>query len=521
MLPSWLKYIFAASSGILLFFSFPPYKTANFGFIALIPLLIALKSEKRLVHCGLLGFICGLFFFLGLLSWISGIEFYQTPRWMFGVGWIFIALLFSIYFFIFGIGFGFLEKRVGQCHVLIAPFLWTTLEYIRSMYPMGGFTWGILGYSQYQNLPIIQIADITGVFGISFLLLLINSAITSFFLDARKFREKSAKKDATSIRIFPVYTNLSLSFSLLIIVLVFGYGWNTFNKQRFVPDVKIAIIQGNIKMEDKEGWQLSKQRILQRLIALSQKAGKYQPNLIIWSETAVVDFSQEVRDRLSQLACETKSYLLIGAPYIDQKNNYYNSVFLISHQGKIVKRYDKIHLVPYGEMLPYEKHFQWLRKVLPYAGCFSQGQEFTVFKMPILDRLRIVKFNALICFEGIFGDLTRRFINQQSQFIINISNDAWSRTTAAYYQHFSMDVFRAVENKAYFLRAGNTGISAIIDPIGRITKQLKTDKQGIIVSEISLSKKKTFYTRYGDLFAQLCVIITIGLMLTRKKRENP
>jgi len=397
----------------------------------------------------------------------------------------------------------------------LTPLLWVSIEFIRSVFPLGGFPWGILGYSQYQNLMLIQIVDKTGVFGISFLIVLVNTTITDVLLHFARLREiKLQRLSATSLSTSISHyfrIPLSLYFCLLIIVVAYIYGFMVMQKELPLPKLKVAIIQSNIGTEESWDWMVKQEEILQRLTSLSQQAAKEQPSLTIWTETAILDSPQllsSLREKLSSLARKMHTNLLIGAPHVEFKERttkYYNSAFLFSDRGEIINRYDKIHLVPFGEMLPLENIFPIVRELLPQTGYYSSGSELVIFQKP-------ARFNVLICYEGIFGNLTRKFVKKGAQFIINITNDAWSQTPASYYQHFTIDIFRAIENKTYFLRAGNTGISAIITPYGYVKEILDIGKEGVLISKISPMNKKTFYTKYGDIFAYICLFLSILLI---------
>ncbi|MFH1562032.1 MAG: apolipoprotein N-acyltransferase [Nitrospirota bacterium] len=516
-----IKVFLSISSGILLVLAFPPFNLSGLAFIGLVPLLVVLKLEEKLLKNFIFSFITGIIFLGGLLYWIAGIKLYQVPPWMLIIGWMLIATTFGCYFGVFGLIIKFLDVKMGIVKkIIIVPIFWVALEFIRSIFPLGGFPWGILGYSQYQNLMLIQIADITGVFGISFLILLVNSCITvTLFQIFQKPAKWSLTQSPMKRQSFPCYFRIPFALHLCLLTLVgcYIYGFMVMREKLPLPDLKIAIIQSNIDTKESWDWAITQEQILQGLIHLTQTTKSQQPSLTIWTETAVRDsplLFDSLRDKLSSLAKDMRTNLLIGAPHIEFKNTktqYYNSAFLFSDAGEIIGRYDKIHLVPIAERLPLEDIFPIVRNLFPQAGYYLPGKELTVFQSP-------VRFNVLICFEGIFGDLTRRFVQTGShgsgaQFIVNISNDAWFKTTASYYQHFSMDIFRAIENKTYFLRAGNTGISAVITPYGNIKEILDIGKEGVIISKISPMNKNTFYTRYGDVFACLCLIISVWLWI--------
>lgn len=503
-----IKIFLSISSGILLIFAFPPFDVSGLAFIGLVPLLIVLRIEKGAFKSFIFSFLTGIIFFGGLLFWISGIKLYQVPAWMLPIGWILISLVLGVYIGIFGL---IVKYKWG-----LTPFIWVSIEFIRSIFPMGGFPWGILGYSQYQNLMLIQIVDWTGVFGISFLILLVNTAVSVVFLRFGQLRELKLQTLKSTQSPISHYFRIPwiLYLCLLIIVACYIYGFIKMQNGLPSPDLKVALIQGNIGIEESWDWDVKQNEVWQRLCRLTKQTAKDQPSLTIWTETAILDspaLLTSLRSKLSALAKQMHTNLLVGAPHIEF-NKYYNSAFLFEETGEIIARYDKIHLVPFGEMLPLENIFPLLRELLPQVGYYSPGSKLVVFQKP-------TRFNVLICYEGIFGDLTRKFVKRGAEFIVNITNDAWSQSKASYYQHFSMDIFRAIENKTYFLRAGNTGISAVITPYGYVKEILDIGKEGVITSKISPLSKKTFYTKYGDIFAYLCLAIMLCWLGIRQNNK--
>jgi len=477
-----LHSLLAVLSGLLLSTIFPCANMSLIAFIAMVPLLLAIRGQS-IPKVFVLGLITGIVFFGILLFWIAGIRLYQVDQWLLVIGWMVATIACALFIGVFAMGVCIWKTRAS----LFAPaIIWTALEFIRSHFPLGGFPWGILGYSQYQNLVLIQIAEWTGVFGVSFLLMLINTMIAGIIS-----------------RTSGSWSGTGITVTLIIICLVWGNIKLGENLASGKP-LKVAVIQTNIGIDQSWEWETSRERILLMLNRLTVKAAKADPSLIIWTETAILSSpatSPWIKKKLLSITTQLNSYLLVGAPHMIE-GNYYNSAFLISNNGQIINRYDKIHLVPFGEMIPGEELFPLLRKTFPQAGIYSHGKEYTVFNEP-------GRFCTLICYEGIFGDLTRRFVKKGAEFIVNISNDAWTRTKASYYQHVSMDVFRAVENRRYFIRAGNTGISAIINPNGKIEHLVDVGREGIIISHIFLNKHLTFYSQRGDMFAYLCLVITI------------
>jgi apolipoprotein N-acyltransferase len=242
--------------------------------------------------------------------------------------------------------------------------------------------------------------------------------------------------------------------------------------------------------------------------------------MIVWPESAT-PFFYEAEDNYKKIVGDivkkTDSYLLLGSPSWEvnlSSRIFFNSSYLISPENMIAGKYDKVHLVPYGEYVPLNELFPFIQKMVEGIGDFSPGREIKNLNLPSCS------FATLICYEIIFPDLTRRFVKKGANFIVNITNDAWFGETSAPYQHLSMAVLRAVENKRYLVRAANTGISAYIDPVGSIYKQTKLFTQSVLSGIIVCRENQTFYTLYGDIFAISCFAISlffIVLILVRKK----
>jgi apolipoprotein N-acyltransferase len=286
------------------------------------------------------------------------------------------------------------------------------------------------------------------------------------------------------------------------------------------PPLKIGLVQGNIDQSIKwdESFQKETLKIYEKL---SLKVAEEKPGLIVWPETATPFFFQDAKEYqplILNIPKQTNAFLLFGTPsykIVRGKVHHYNSALLVSPSGELNGKYDKIHLVPYGEYVPFGEYLS-LGSLGEGIGNFKSGKEIYNFCLPQ------GKFGVLICFEIIFPDLCRRFVKGGANFLVTITNDAWFGRTSAPYQHFSVATFRAVENRVFIARAANTGITGLIDPKGKIV-----NRGGIFTEEpmngtIRLSKDKTFYTLYGDVFAWLCSAFSIILLAYAlfKKSKN-
>jgi apolipoprotein N-acyltransferase len=293
---------------------------------------------------------------------------------------------------------------------------------------------------------------------------------------------------------------------LLIIALFYGYGFYVISKENYKGDkLRVALIQGNILEDYREPDHVEK--VIKTYINLTSKVKNY--DLIIWPETAIPRLFDHYIEEFP-IEIDFSSFLFTGVPTATNYNDkIYNAAFLIAKDKKIIGRYAKTHLVPFGEFVPFEEYLpRWL---VEQAGRFTQGENFE----PI--NLGKFKFGVLICYEAIFPEISRNFAKKNADFLINITNDSWFGQTSALYQHIEMTAFRAIENRIPILRAANTGISATIDKFGRLRKKTDTFKEGILTDEIYLGNEKTFYTKYPDLFIYLLVISFIGIIIIKRK----
>ncbi len=492
-------------SAILLILSFPIFDLEFLAWFALVPLFYAIEG-KGLYLSFKIGFLTGFIFFLGILYWIIvAVHTYgNVPLILSGL----LLLLLVTYLSLFIGAFTFLTRmiqvRMGLQPVFLSPIIWVALEYLRS-FLLTGFPWANLSYSQYLNLPFIQMADITGAYGLSFVILLVN--VTLFWI-LHQFPQK----------IFP-YKEAVITALILLGFLIYGYvkmgivdRWSVFQQA-----LKVGLVQGNIDQSIKwnEAYQKETMKIYERL---SFKVAQGKPNLIIWPETATPFFFQDAKEfqpMVLDIPKKTHAFLLFGTPsYKVEKGkiHHYNSALLVSPEGELRGRYDKIHLVPYGEYVPLGEYIP-LGSLGEGIGDFKPGKEIFNFTLPQ------GKFGVLICFEIIFPDLCRRFVKTGANFLVTITNDAWFGKTSAPYQHLTIATFRAIENRVFIARSANTGISAFIDPVGRIVKQGGLFTEEAFNGTIHLSQRKTFYTLYGDVFAwccSACSILLLGIAFFQK-----
>jgi len=497
-------------SSILLIFSFPNFDLEFLAWFALVPLFFSIEG-KGLVHSFKLGFLTGIISFLGILYWIIvAVHTYgNIPVMLSALILLLLVGYLSLFIGAFTFFTRFIQMRSGFQTVLFTPLLWVALEYLRS-FLLTGFPWANLGYSQYLNLPFIQMADITGAYGLSFVILLVNGTL---FRVLHQWPKKA----------FPVK---EVVFTVLILLgfLIYGYLKMGVVDRKMIgnPSLRIGLVQGNIDQSIKwdESFQMETLKIYEKL---SSRVAEEKPDLILWPETATPFFFQDAKEYqpfVLDISKKTNAFLLFGTPtYKARKGkvDHYNSAYLVSPSGELVGKYDKIHLVPFGEYVPLQDLLFFIGSLGEGIGDFKSGKEIFNFSLPQ------GQFGVLICFEIIFPDLSRRFVKKGANFLVTITNDAWFGRTSAPYQHFSMATFRAVENRVFIARAANTGITGFIDPRGKILKKGGIFTEEAINGTIRLSNQKTFYTLYGDIFAWICSVLSILLLanaLIRKPKRK-
>ena len=487
-------------SAIFLIISFPKIDQSFFVWFALVPLLFALEG-KTPYQSFLIGWLCGFIFYLGLIYWIVVVT--KTYGGLIYPLAIFVMLLLvtylSIYFALALSLSRFIEAKTRFTLPLIFPFLWVTMEYIRS-FAFSGFPWESLGYALYQSRYLIQCVDITGIYGMSFLIVFINGTI---YLLIRGIPYKKVP-----------WKEVVIAGLIMCAALMYGRGRiHEITKITAASSaISVGLIQGNIDQGIK--WNRAfRQEAIAIHQQLSFEALRQDVRLIIWPESSTpfyfqseLDYQQAIFDIIS----DRDAYLLMGSPFFERQQDgrtlNFNSAFLLAPTRKVLGRYDKLHLVPYGEYIPLKQFFPFINKMVEGIGDFMPGNKRTLLQIPESS------FGTLICYEIIFPDLTRRFVKDGAQFLVNITNDAWFGMTSAPYQHLSMAVVRAIENRRFIARAANTGISAFIDPTGVIQSSSKLFTASALTGTIGILTLQTFYTKFGDVFACLSLVFTILLI---------
>ena len=495
--------IFSLLSSVLLSLSFPPLKLGFLAYVALIPFFLLLedKNYKESIRWG---FLTGLFMNIGTLYWIV----YPTVP-----GAIAAIIYLPIYFVIYALLHTFLRQRLGEKYLYwCIPILWTGVEYLRSLGVLG-FPWNSLAYTQGYYLALIQYVSFTSVYGVSLWVVTINVIILLILKNFFDFKR------------------VLVYFIALILLFIFPwiYGSLVIPDEKSAPEenIRIGLIQGNVDPNIKwseeffeENWRIYNE--------LTLAAAQLKPQLIIWPETAVPDFLRisnlyltNIRELLSQINIP----LITGAPdykYLpDQDYLTFNGVFLLIPNRPGFQIYHKLHLVPFGERVPFTETFPFLKNFLESLemgeGNFSPGSEIVSFYVPIMTQDNETESNELtrdhfkapvvICFESVFPELVRKFILKGADIMIIITNDAWFKRSAAPFHHAQMAIFRAIEHRVSIARCANTGVSMFVDPYGRTLKSSAIYKKLFLVQDIPLRSQTTFFTRYGNVFS-----VTISLL---------
>ena len=500
----------AVLSGVLGFMAFPPFEVSILGWVALAPLLLAVRScsaKEALAY----SYAAGLVFFAGLLYWLVNVS---VP------GYMILVIYMAVFYALFGAAANLVFRY--NMDIMALPFVWVVLEYVRA-HLFTGFPWGLLGYSQYKNLSFIQIADVTGAYGVSFLALSFNVAM--FAILARSRRK--------------VHYTLT---SLVLVVVALLYGAQRTSDHTMWGNVRLAVVQGNIPQENK--WDPdSAEDILKIYSELTARAAQDKPDMIIWPESSypyLVGKSEDLPDEVRFMASQAGVPLLAGI--VDSEGDKcYNSAFLFDDRGALAGKYSKLHLVPWGEYVPFERFFSFVRGIVDKPiGNFNVGEKEVLLPLrvtrmseasgAITRSTSFYKFGVLICFEDVFPYISREAVYNGANFLVNITNDAWFGDTAAPTQHLQASVFRAVENRVPVIRAANTGVSCFISPTGEISSRVHENGKDIFVRGISTAnvdiwRGRTYYVRHGDHFVLFCVamlglFLFAGIFLTKRLKTD-
>jgi apolipoprotein N-acyltransferase len=518
----WLLGIFSAAL-LLLPFSIigpVPYRRTFFAWLAFVPLFYGLLSAQNLRHPKALvrgtfaAYLMGVLWFTGNCYWIYQTMLYYGGLPPFISAGILIAysLILGLYFAAFGLVLTVTARAFRSSHALLAaPFFWVALEVLSAR--LTKVPWDSLGYSQIDNYLLTRLAPITGVYGLSFVLVSGN-ALIAWGLVAPKRR-------------------LLLFISGLLVALVLQNG-DHFAPPAAPVQATAVLLQQNLNVNQDNSWPGSEyDEHVSQFVKLSTRtcapylAGMPElnaypvtpdcpvapvtPDIIVWPESPAPFYDKDARllAALRTLALSMHAPVIAGTSSLDSNglhSDLYNSALFVGLDGEIAGRYDKIHLVPWGEYIPYKRFFSFAKNLTQQAGDMTHGWRRIVFKTD--DH----SFGVFICYEEIFGDEIRLFVKRGAQVLVNISNDGWYGDTCAPWQTLDMSRMRAVENRRWLLRDTNTGLTTIIDPYGRLTASIPRHTLTSLPAKYGYRSDLTFYTVHGDLFAYLCGIISLGVL---------
>ena len=513
----------AVLSGVLLTLCFPRWDQGWLAWIALTPLICAVffsrdDGRRGALRKAALGYLAGLVFFTGTFFWLSTTlsALYENP-WLLALSPL-VAMVFGFYFAFWAWFTGAVLVRDDAARkfprslrnlgtAAAGACAWVAHEWVRERL-FGGFGWNGLGVALHRDLPMIQIADITGVPGVTFLVVFCN--LMAVIVVRRIIGEFGP--------VFLKRIRWEFSFTMALIALVFGYGVRALLRGETGESVplRVVAVQPNIpqtekfdpEMEAKIFAELSK---LTGLAALARPA----PQLVLWPESATPHsmFADDVNYNfvLDQAKSLDGALLLGTTDFEPETREDFNIAALLTEHGAKQQYYRKMHLVPFGEYLPLRPLFAPLCGQMVPAD-FTAGREANLLELPD-PKIRLA---ALICFEDTLGELTRRFVQNGAQVLVNITNDGWFAKSPAAEQHLANAVFRAIENRRPLLRCGNTGVTCGVNSLGRVDPWLKPFQQGFVSREVRIpvGAGTTFYTRHGDWLSHLAMLVT-ALLLAR------
>ena len=523
----------------------PAWRAACCWF-ALAPLFLALISADingnplRVRDGLLLGYVSGILWYLGNCYWI-----YATMHTYGGIAEpaaAGILLLFCLYLGLYHAAFAALFSAVHRSSgrrvaLLYAPFIWVAVELGRAR--ITGFPWDLLGISQIDNPLITQLAPYTGAYGISFVI----AGVNALWMTRIRFRQRR-------------YTRTLLAAAAACIVLLYATTLRHLQARRLEPTSAVAtLVQENLAVGATAGLQLSRAEMLKAFSELSLFPPTIQAcdgipevastqcgatstaeqektftrylaptQLIVWPEApnGFFDADPEFRDYVSRLARAARAPVIAGTIGVTPNHSVtrgydlYNSADFILPDGTFAARYDKMHLVPFGEYVPYRKVFFFAGSLLQDVGLFDPGKKRTVFTGGGHT------YGTFICYESVFGNEVREYARIGADVLVNISDDGWYGDTSAAWEHLNQVRMRAIENHRWILRATNTGVTAAIDPYGRVTTAIPRHIRSSLRAGFNYERDITFYTAHGDLFAWFCVAVTFAALgaSIRRNRAN-
>jgi apolipoprotein N-acyltransferase len=490
----------AIVSGLLATLSLPAFDLGWLAWIGIAPMLFALR-QRGLLAGAVLGFLFGCALGAASFFWINVIDDITPMRFALAVA------VFGLYYLAFGFLYALANRSIGSWIIVCGPLLWVALEYARGSLWFLAYPWNFLAHSQYQYLPLIQIADLTGAYGVSFVLIMTNQLVSQL---------PDLRSTVARWRWGPQAIALGVVLAATLL-----YGWHKLGETPGSDHLRVAMVQANVIARNG----MSRKEQMAHLGAyhrLTRQAAKQKPALIVWPSSSLpapLAF-WTIRMYVSEMAHQAGTHLLVGgaggdklAPAREGQLPYSNSEFLISPAGRLEGQYNKIRLTPFTEQVPLQGTVRWPRWLTTLEKSFVPGDGYTLFKVSQ------ARFGAPICWENSFPDLFRRFVLAGANVMVSVTNEYVFGSTSGPYQTLAMNAFRAVENRVAIARAATTGISAFIDSRGRIVSRVADADgkdlfvAGVLVWDVPLATEKSFYTRHGDLFAQAAAAVALLMVV--------
>lgn len=510
-------------SGIFLGIAFPPFPFPFpiFIFFAFIPYFFVIETKNKLIDLNRSSYLTFFVFSLITLYWVGSWQKESDPFLI--ISGILLLFINPFILLIASTLFYYSKKIIkSRTAFLLFPFFWVSYEYLYTKTDLH-FPWLTLGSGIAKFTSFIQIADVIGTFGISFLILLINVLL---FLGAANLKKNKRK------------TILSFSSAILIIAFVLIYGFVRENNFKVSgKKIEVGLIQPNLDPWEK--WDNSKlDDLLNQYFELSQEAVNQGAKLIIWPETALpvyltLESHKAEVDSIYKFIQKNNVYLMTGMPNVIfyNKQNHpsgakyekslgyygtYNSILLFSPDDKAIQQYGKMKLVPFGERTPFVNTLPFLADLIKWSvgiGEWNIGRDTTIFKLDMKQANSSakdsVKIGGLVCFESVFPIFVSHFVNKGAEFLAVVTNDSWYGNLSGPYQHKEYANLRAVENRRFVVRAANGGISCVINPLGQTVEETSMFTKTFLVGNIYLSNQKTFYTEHPYIVTTICLAISI------------
>ncbi len=494
------------ATGLLLAVAFPSASVWPLAYVGLVPLLLWLQGKQyRQALFG--GTLAGLVFYGITFAWFASLTYWVGGIALVGVGLLF--LLFSLFWGAVAVGTCFCNRWMPAGVVPAFPAMWVLMEYIHN-HIFTGFGWGSLGYTQWNNLPVAQLASVGSVYGVGFFVVLINVLIYELVRHIRNV--KLAMPAAAAI--------------ILLGACVPLWGKMQMREPDMSASLRVGVIQPNFSLDVKWSSEYA-DHMFEKQKRLTEIVAAKGAELVVWPESALYGFLVDEIKKIAEMVRAQNIYLLTGSNdyeytgrTLEDEILYYNAAFLVDPDGLILDKYDKRHLAPFGEYVPLKGLLRFVGKVVPQISDFTPGKNITLFE--IEDK----KFSVLICFENSFPHLVRESAKAGADFLVQLTNDGWFGQTAQPKQDLAIAVFRSIENGATLIRGTNTGISCFVDPWGRVSGIVSTSwggtvfVQGYSLETISAVTHDTFYKTYGDAWVLACgavFLIALGLCMYGRK----